>query len=328
MTESTTLIKAMPKISPEEKRFLDKNGYLILKQIINPNQIESVSQKIAELQKEEGLRVGDVRTSEWRKELRKQATFKSKFKLFVFDSTFKLLRKTLSYFRRNHAFNEMLYMYSIRPNIYADGPKSYRNELKLMVINIVQQAEQKVERVCNLANKGKEFDVFYSHPKVMSVVSYLLGKGNFKLSSLNYRNPKKGCLPQPLHIDFPWSVKQDECFSSNTLWLLNDMTLENGPTRFVPGTHKREDLPCEDIKDVIFDAHPDEIIITAKAGDVIILNGHVWHGGTTNTSGNSRKLIQSFFTHKAHHSQQFQRNLITKETKERLNQEALEVLDY
>jgi ectoine hydroxylase-related dioxygenase (phytanoyl-CoA dioxygenase family) len=129
-----------------------------------------------------------------------------------------------------------------------------------------------------------------------------------------------------MHADWPWTVQPGTFYTSNTLWMLDDITEENGPTRVIPGTHFTGKLPNEELSDLRA-PHPDEVHVTGKAGSVLILNGHVWHGGTTNKSGESRQLIQSYFVHKAHHPQQFQHLLITPETRARLNDDALKILD-
>ena len=41
--------------------------------------------------------------------------------------------------------------------------------------------------------------------------------------------------------------------------------------------------------------HPDERIIAAKAGSVLVFNGHLWHSGTTNKSSRSRRVVQCLF---------------------------------
>jgi hypothetical protein len=45
--------------------------------------------------------------------------------------------------------------------------------------------ESGADRLADLVNKGQEFDIFYTHPKVLAAISHVLGE-NLKLSSLNY----------------------------------------------------------------------------------------------------------------------------------------------
>ena len=50
--------------------------------------------------------------------------------------------------------------------------------------------EEGADRLADLVNKGKIFDVFYTHPRVLEGIETVLGK-EFKLSSLNYRPPNR-----------------------------------------------------------------------------------------------------------------------------------------
>ncbi len=49
--------------------------------------------------------------------------------------------------------------------------------------------EEGADRLADLVNKGKIFDIFYTHGKVLAAVEAVLGE-HFKLSSLNYRAAK------------------------------------------------------------------------------------------------------------------------------------------
>jgi ectoine hydroxylase-related dioxygenase (phytanoyl-CoA dioxygenase family) len=132
--------------------------------------------------------------------------------------------------------------------------------------------------------------------------------GEIRVYSLNARNPAKGTGQQPLHSDTPRSHPEDWRMV-NTMVLLDDMTEDNGPTRLVPGSHKlvpinvpdinmneyeRTEMSPEDAAIVPKDPtapHPREIHITGKAGTVAVINGRIWHGGTTNESGASRRVL-------------------------------------
>lgn len=317
-------ISKMSKLTPDEIRFLNENGYLILENVLDNNQLQKIKKRVDELFEIEGVRAGDVISSIRRSRLTGKRTILNRLRLFVDDKiAFKLVKWFVKYLRKK--FPAFFYYITIVPEFYSAPKRNFRGELKLMFVNAAQQGEENVGRLCNLVNKGEEFDVFITHKKVLHAVEYLIGK-DFKLSSLNYRAPAKGCWTQPMHQDWLWPVNANCCFASNTLWLLDDMTLDNGPTRVVPGSHRLEKRISTVMKNSQ-EAHPDEIYITAKAGSVIIINGHVWHGGTSNKSGDPRALIQSYFVHKAHHAQQYQQYLITPETRERLDERALNVLD-
>jgi len=43
------------------------------------------------------------------------------------------------------------------------------------------------------------------------------------------------------------------------------------------------------------DPHPDEVLLLAPAGTVVIFNSHLWHGGTLNRSTQPRRAMHSYF---------------------------------
>ncbi len=91
--------------------------------------------------------------------------------------------------------------------------------------------------------------------------------------------------------------------------MLDDMTEDNGPTRVVPGSHKWvpinvPDVNMAEVKEIAVTPedrkimptdptapHPDEIHLTGKAGSVAVINGHIWHGGTSTESGAPRRVL-------------------------------------
>ena len=161
-------------------------------------------------------------------------------------------------------------------------------------------------RLSNLFNKSPAFDRCLRCAPTLAAAHHLLGE--IRVYSLNARNPAKGTGQQPLHSDTPRSHPDDRRMV-NTMVLLDDMTEDNGPTRLVPGSHKlvpinvpdinmneyeRTEMSPEDAAIVPKDPtapHPREIHITGKAGTVAVINGRIWHGGTTNESGASRRVL-------------------------------------
>ncbi len=41
--------------------------------------------------------------------------------------------------------------------------------------------------------------------------------------------------------------------------------------------------------------HPEETIVIARAGSVLVINGHLWHSGTRNRSRGPRRVVQCVF---------------------------------
>ena len=161
-------------------------------------------------------------------------------------------------------------------------------------------------RLSNLFNKSAAFDRCLCCRPTLAAAHYLLGE--IQVYSLNARNPLKGQGQQLLHSDVP-RVHPTDWRVVNSMIMLDDMTLDNGPTRVVPGSHHWTPINVPDVnmaevthidvrpedREVIpddpFAPHPREVKVTGKAGSVAVINGHIWHGGTRNKSGAPRRVL-------------------------------------
>jgi ectoine hydroxylase-related dioxygenase (phytanoyl-CoA dioxygenase family) len=74
-------------------------------------------------------------------------------------------------------------------------------------------------------------------------------------------------------------------------------------------------------------SHPDEVLLVAPAGTVVIFNSHTWHGGTLNQSSKPRRAIHSYFCRRHQPQQVDQRKYIGPETTVRLSEAARFILD-
>ncbi len=97
-------------------------------------------------------------------------------------------------------------------------------------------------RLANLVNKGDVFQRVIADTLVLKYVTHVLA--NVKLSSLNVRSvDPQGQVRQPLHVDMAAIPDERGFWVCNALWMLQDITIENGPLRVVPGTHRSGQLP-------------------------------------------------------------------------------------
>ena len=185
--------------------------------------------------------------------------------------------------------------------------------------------EAGTRRLSDLVNKGQVFDRIYTHPKVLAGVYHFLRR-DFKLSSLNGRDALPGHGHQGFHAD--WGQAFDGKFFSvvNSIWMLDDFTVENGATRVVPGRHRWPGLPKDQLADPAA-PHPEEVLLLAPAGSVGIFNAHLWHGGTTNRSNNTRRALHCFFTARDLPQQLNQAEYIRKQTYDRISPAARYILD-
>jgi hypothetical protein len=170
--------------------------------------------------------------------------------------------------------------------------------------------EPGTRRLANLVDKGAIFAEVVSMPKVLECIEHVIGQ-DYKLSSLNARstNPNNG-ESQPWHCDVGAIADERGYWVCNTVWMLDDFTAENGATRMVPRSHTWRRLPGAGNTGSL----PDEALVTGEAGTVVVMNAHMWHGGTANRTDRCRRALHGFYTRSDKPQQQYQKALLRAET--------------
>ena len=185
--------------------------------------------------------------------------------------------------------------------------------------------EPNARRLANLVNKGEVFERSIATPQVLECMEHVLGP-EFKLSSLNVRaaDPFSDC-GQPLHADSGAVADERGYWVCNSVWMLDDFTAENGAIRMVPGSHKWRQLPQDALADPVA-PHPGEAMLTGKAGTVVVMNAHMWHGATANRTDRQRRAMHAFYTRGDKPQQQYQKKLLSMEVQARLSPELRKLL--
>jgi ectoine hydroxylase-related dioxygenase (phytanoyl-CoA dioxygenase family) len=189
-------------------------------------------------------------------------------------------------------------------------------------------------RISNIFNKTAVYDRCLACKPLLAAAQHLLGE--FKVHGANLREPLKGQGHQDLHADVP-KYFRDDWWVANGILLFDDMTLDNGPTRLVPGSHLRAPinisyvnigdwqptpLTPEERALVPTDfskPYPGEIHVTAPAGSVAVLNSSLWHAGTINRSGARRRVLHLTYTRRDLPQQLVQRDYVTPALYDRLS---------
>ena len=153
-------------------------------------------------------------------------------------------------------------------------------------------ANDSAQRVWNLIDKGEIFEEAIQHPKVLAAMAYLLG-ADCTLSSFTVNVLYPGAPDAGLHIDYPLSAlptpRPSFPMVANSVYFLDDFTLENGATSCVPGSHRRlEALPESGVE------YADEVQICGPRGSVLIVNGAIWHGSSENRTDEPRVGVTRF----------------------------------
>ena len=184
-------------------------------------------------------------------------------------------------------------------------------------VEMANTLEVGIGRLANLVDKGDEFRPCYTHPRVLAAMAHIMGD-EIHFDSLNGRNCPPGEGLQALHRDAMGSTDGLGFRVCQSLWILDDFTPINGATRIVPGTHRSNDDPREVMEDPKA-PHPDEDLVLAPAGTVVIFNGHCWHGGTQNRSQGQRRVLHGCYVRRDQTQQQVQAEWLSADTIDRLN---------
>lgn len=178
--------------------------------------------------------------------------------------------------------------------------------------------EPHARRLANLLDKGEVFRKLVAREDLLEYVEAVLGP-DFKLSSLNARSTNPYAPEaQPLHTDMGLLPDNKGACVCNSVWLLDDFTADNGPTRLVPESHKWNRLPKDAMPDPL-QPHPDEVYVIAAAGSMAVYNAHVWHGGTANRTARPRRALHAFYVRRDLPQQQYQKRLLRPETQAALD---------
>jgi ectoine hydroxylase-related dioxygenase (phytanoyl-CoA dioxygenase family) len=137
-------------------------------------------------------------------------------------------------------------------------------------------------RIFNLLARDPLFARVPLHPAVLPLVEQVLDE-QCLLSSLTAIEMQPGQEAQPLHCDdgsiaLPRPHLPVVCVA---LWALTDFDHENGATRLVPGSHRRDRRPAKGEQAECVEAE-------MPAGSVLLYDGALWHGGGTNASDGRR----------------------------------------
>jgi len=182
------------------------------------------------------------------------------------------------------------------------------------------RSEEHAHRLANLVDKGEVFRRAIVVPPVLELVRHVVG-ADCKFSSLNARSADPGTdVGQPLHVDMGAIPDDRGYWVCNTVWVLDDFTRDNGPTRMVPGSHKWGTRP-QDVMSDPYAPHPQEELLIAPAGTIVVMNAHMWHGGTANRTGSPRLAMHGFYCRHDKPQQQYQKQLLRPEVQAALSPE-------
>ena len=134
-------------------------------------------------------------------------------------------------------------------------------------------------RIYAVFAKTRAFDDLAIHPLLLGVLDRVLG--HYQLSAPTGIQIGPGEKAQFLHRDqqiYPLPEDYPDVVL-NTMWAFDDFTVDNGATRYIPGSHRWVGgVPDE----------ADTMQAVMPAGSVLFYLGKLWHGGGANRTDRPR----------------------------------------
>ncbi|HEY2071617.1 MAG TPA: phytanoyl-CoA dioxygenase family protein [Rhizomicrobium sp.] len=112
-------------------------------------------------------------------------------------------------------------------------------------------------------------------PCILAAVRHMMRR-RFHFAGVQGRDPGPDGGEQRLHRD--WAENSGQTAVISGFIFLDDFDAENGATLVVPGTHR--DAPGSG-----------EIVLSGRAGDILLLDAYLLHRGTRNTGTRTRRSI-------------------------------------
>jgi len=142
----------------------------------------------------------------------------------------------------------------------------------------------------HLLGRDDAFAEALLNPKLIAIAEYLCG-GDFQLSQLSGSVRFEGATAMALHIDAQWVPPTDYNPMFTACLALDDLTLESGPTRVIPGTHRLMRNP--EAKDV--DECGSGVPMIGKVGSFSVWPGFTWHANFPRTQPGKRVMLHMTF---------------------------------
>jgi len=141
---------------------------------------------------------------------------------------------------------------------------------------------------------GGAVTALVAHPPMIAFLQELFGP-DIVMMGYDYTRSEPGHPGISLHADgqpfgsaifgyvgsCPWLVR--------VLYYLDDLTPEVSPFRVVPRSHLC--MHAEANPYLRYESHPEEVMVTAKAGSAVLINHRVFHGNFPNVGEHAREML-------------------------------------
>ena len=189
--------------------------------------------------------------------------------------------------------------------------------------NYVFDPDPNNQRVFHLFNFSEVFVELVQRADALAFVRHQLGD-EFLISNFSANITEPGNASMQLHADQgyvlpPWPAMPLAC---NVAWLLDDFTIENGGTCYVPGSHQLGHGPDPD-------QEYDTVAIEAPAGSMLVMDGRLWHQtGRNRTENQTRAALFGYYVLRWIRPQMSWNTMLWPQTIEKLPPEFLHLLGF
>lgn len=146
----------------------------------------------------------------------------------------------------------------------------------------IARRDRPVSGVNALLDRAPELAAILTHQPLLDAAAALIG-GPFKLSAFHSRSIRPGAAAQALHQDV--APGEDGWPLLGFILMIDPFEVENGATRFLPGSADLRELPEEPPPSGLEYA-------CGPAGSLLWFDGSVWHGHSANITARWRRSVQ------------------------------------
>lgn len=189
------------------------------------------------------------------------------------------------------------YGYTIMPNVLNN--QQIQTALDALALNEVKDKDQ--VRRGDLLSRHEIFKEMLTMDPVWTFLTCYMN-GDLKCATWSSNSLLRASPTNNLHwhVDYPYHNISPTCWghpsdplSLQTLWVLDDFTVDNGATLVIPGSHKFKTIPtAENTQGKVITP------LVCKRGSVVVSHGCWWHSQGVNTTDKSRSCLLGTFTKK------------------------------
>lgn len=153
--------------------------------------------------------------------------------------------------------------------------------------------QDRSQRIWNLLAKCDAAASLVEHPSVLELARAVLGR-DCVLSDCSATSIGSQTSGGAWHVDVPLGQLAEPLpdfpLTTQSAWMLDDFTAENGATRVVPGSHRTRLKPRWEENE-----SEGEVVLAAPAGSVAVWLSNTWHRSGPNSTDHPRRAVLTYY---------------------------------